>query len=221
MKKWTLLDQASTPDGGTLGLYEHDGTYVIRINGMELMSTRRHASEEALAERGCQGLQEKTKAKVLIGGLGFGFTLKAALKLLRADALITVAELLPQVVQWNKDPRWPLADEALRDARVKLVTKDVMSVLTGERGGFDALLLDIDNGNSALTDQGNSHLYAEVGLQTAKAALRPGGAVAYWSASQAPQFAKQMERAGFKVEIHKTRAHTTSGGWNWIFLGRA
>jgi spermidine synthase len=220
MKKWTLLDQAATPDGGTISLHEHDGRYVIRVNGAELMSTRQHASEERLAELACEPLRAKRVPRVLIGGLGFGYTLKAALAVLPPDAKVVVAELMEAVITWNRNPAYPLAAAALADPRVRVVNQDVGELILRDGSGFDAIILDVDNGPAAMTTSGNKRLYQEEGLMRLQAALRPDGIVAFWSATEDPRFEKLMSKAGFAVDVQKARAHPTSGAWHSLFLGR-
>ena len=208
------------PDGKALSLHERDGRYTIRVDGLELMSTHQHSSEEKLAELACAALKPKRGARILIGGLGFGFTLKAALSFVSSDAKIVVAEIVAAVIDWNRNPAYPLAAKAIADRRVKIVQRDVAEILLQPEGGFDAILLDVDNGPAALSTKGNRHLYEPSGLLRAKSALRPGGCVAFWSASADPAFAKLMSGAGFTVEVQRTRAHPTSGGWHTLFLGR-
>lgn len=219
MKKTTLVDKATTPDGQVMGLYEQDGHYTIRVAGYDLMSTRRHASEERLAELGCAGLAENTKAHVLIGGLGFGYTLRATLALVHPQAKVTVAELMPEIVQWNQNPAYPLAADVLKDRRVRIVQKDVGLVLANSKAQFDSILLDVDNGPAALSTERNRRLYQKNGLAEVLKALRPGGRVAFWSAAEDPRFAKRMEDTGFAVKTHRARAHTTSGSFHTLFLG--
>ena len=146
MKPYERLGEARTPNGTVLALYRHDGAYLLRADGIELMSTRRHLSEDRLADVACEPLGERAGARVLIGGLGLGFTLRAALTHLRADAEVVVAELVPEVIAWNADPRWELSAEAMRDPRVRVVHDDVIDVLRANAGGFDAIMLDTDNG---------------------------------------------------------------------------
>ena len=204
MKKWNLIDTALTPDGKIVSLHEHDGTRTIRVDGADLMSTRRHGSEEKLAELACANLRGVRGSRVLIGGLGFGFTLRAALDALPKDATIIVAEILTAVVAWNPP---------INDQRAVVRNQDVAEVIRDPGTGFDAIILDVDNGPAPLTTESNAHLYSYQGLQEARAALRPNGCLAIWSAKPDPKFAKLMTRAGFKVDIHRARAHT-------IFLGR-
>ena len=220
MKKWTTVDRALTPDGKTISLEEHDGSYAIRVDGVPLMSTRQHASEEKLAELACAHLKGVRDARVLIGGLGFGFTLKAALAAMAADASIVVAELLGPVIGWNRNPAYGLAAEWLADSRVIILQQDVGDVIRGARGGFDSIILDVDNGPAALSTGGNERLYDSVGLRHARAALRPGGCLAVWSVAPDRAFQKLMANAGFHVEVQRSRSHGSSGRWHTLFLGR-
>jgi spermidine synthase len=220
MKKWTTVDTAPMPDGTTMSLIEHDGDWFVRVDGGELMSTRRHASEEKLAELACARLANKRGARVLIGGLGFGFTLKAALAALPSDASVTMAEIQPAVVAWNRNPLYPLAAEALKDPRVQVLEKDVVQVIRELPDTFDAILLDVDNGPAALSTSGNRDLYSFEGLRRAHAALRPGGCAAFWSAAPDAAFEKLLARADFQVEVHRCRALPRSGSWHTLFIGR-
>src|SRR5215203_3819252 len=146
MKRYERLGEARTPNGTQLTLYRHDGAYLIRADGVELMSTRRHLSEDRLAEVACAPIRNVPRARVLIGGLGLGFTLRAALLQLGEDAEIVVAELLAEVIEWNRDPEYGLSDEAMGDPRVSVVHDDVMNVLRASPGAFNAIMLDTDNG---------------------------------------------------------------------------
>ena len=129
MKPYERLGEARTPNGTVIALYRHDGAYLIRADGVELMSTRRHLSEDRLAEVACAPIRDRRNARVLIGGLGLGFTLRAALAALQGDAEVVVAELVPEVIAWNADPRYDLSAEAMRDPRVRVVNDDVLAVL--------------------------------------------------------------------------------------------
>lgn len=220
MKKTVVLEQATTPDGSTLSLHEHDGNYMIRVDGRELMSTRHSNSEEQLGQVACAPLRERTKAKVLIGGLGLGFTLRAALKNLGPDAEVVVAELMPAVVAWNKNPAYKLAADALKDKRTRLQIADVYDVIAKSRARFDAIMLDADNGTTAMMTDGNDRLYRQDGLLLVQAALRQGGRVVYWSAQAEPIFAKAMGRSGFRVEQMKVRAHANGGGQHTLLIGK-
>jgi spermidine synthase len=219
MKPTRLLGRAATPDGTTITLHDHDGTLSIRAGGIELMSTRQHHSEERLAELACAGLGDRSRAMVLIGGLGLGFTLRETLRHVAADATVVVAELVPEVIAWNREPSYRLASDVIDDQRVKILTADVADVLADSRGRFDAIMLDVDNGPRGLTAVANDRLYVTRGLGAARAALRPGGRLAVWSAGEDAQFVARMEKAGFAVEVFKARTHPTSGSWNSIFVG--
>lgn len=184
------------------------------------MSTRRHHSEEMLAKVVCEPLADVPGARVLVGGLGFGFTLRAALHSLPADAAVLVVELLDAVIRWNTNPDYALAGDALADPRVTLRRDDVASVLSASPGRFDAIMLDVDNGADPLTAERNARLYRDAGIRRAVAALRPGGRIAYWSADRAPALETAMGRAGLDVSVTRARAHDTSGPWHFIYVGR-
>ena len=218
MKKTVRLHETTAPDGTVIALYTHDGSYMIRVGGVELMSTRRHNSEDKLAELVCAPLQARRGARVLIGGLGLGFTLKAALRFLASDAEVVVAEILNDIIEWNSNPEYDLAGSALRDERVDLRHADVADVLRQSPGQFDGIMLDVDNGTDSITTAGNAHLYRTVGVGLAVSALRPGGRLAYWSAQDDPHFGDTLRDFGLSVEVVKARAHTTSGAWHSIFV---
>lgn len=220
MKKFERLDEATAPDGTVLMLCRHDGAYFIRVDGLELMSTRRHHSEDRLAELVCEPLRGTADARVLIGGLGLGFTLRAALRTVGDDAAVVVVELLESVIRWNENPDYDLSAATLRDPRVTLLHDDVANVLVASPGGFDAIMLDVDNGTDALTNAHNSRLYRGDGIRIAAAALRPGGRLAYWSANADPAFADALRRAGLHVETNAVRAHPTAGTRHFIYVAR-
>jgi spermidine synthase len=219
MKPTRLLERATTPDGVAVTLHEHDGVLSIRVGGIELMSMRQHHSEERLAQLACAGLRDRLRATVLIGGLGLGFTLRETLSQLGPDATVVVAELLPAVIEWNRNPAYGLAADVIDDPRVELIEADVADVLGESRGRFDAIMLDVDNGASGLTAAANDELYVATGLGAARAALKPRGRLAVWSAVDDPRFARRMEEAGFDVEVVKARTHPTANSWNAIFVG--
>ena len=220
MKQWTTLDRAPTPDGKTISLHEHDGSYAIRVDGVPLMSTRQHTSEEKLAELACAHVRGMRRARVLIGGLGFGFTLRAALRAVGADATVVVAEMLGAVIAWNRNPAFPLASDALADPRVTVVQQDVVDAIREAREGFDSIILDVDNGPAALSTGGNGRLYGSAGLKNAHAALRGAGCLAIWSVAPDAAFQKLMARSGFTVETRRSRSHGSSGRWHTLWLGR-
>jgi len=219
MKPTRLLDRSATPDGTPITLHEHDGAISIRVGGVELMSTRQHHSEERLAELACAGLRERRRATVLIGGLGLGFTLRETLRHVASDAIVVVAELVPAVIAWNRDPVHRLAADVIDDPRVEIITGDVADVLAESRGRFDCVMLDVDNGASGLTAAANDALYVATGLGAVRAALKPRGRLAVWSAGDDRRFVARMEEAGFEVEVVKARTHPTGGSWNSIFIG--
>lgn len=220
MKPTERLGEAVAPDGTVLTLLRHDGAYSIRVAGVELMSTRRHHSEDRLAELVCAPLAGVAGARVLIGGLGLGFTLRAALQHLPADAHVVVAELLDEVIAWNRNPEWPLGGDALADPRVELWHADVAELLRAGRGTYDGVMLDVDNGAEAMTTAANAHLYARAGIRLAADALRRGGRVAYWSAGDDHAFEAALRRARLVVDVERARAHASSGLAHTIFVAR-
>ncbi len=220
MKPTVRLGAARTPDGTELVLYGHDGAYLIRADGVELMSTRRHLSEDRLAEAACASLGGVAQARVLIGGLGLGFTLRAALRFLASDAQVVVAELVPEVIAWNADPAYDLSSEAMSDPRVQIVQDDVVNVLRSHRAFFDAIMLDTDNGPAGMLMSESARLYDSRGVATTVAALRPGGTVAYWSVDNDPAFERALRGAGLEVETLRVRAHDTTGPMHTIYLAR-
>ncbi len=222
MKKATVLEQVTTPDGSTQALVERDGHYMIWVNGRELMSTRHAFSEEQLGVVGCQPLGKLPRARVLIGGLGLGFTLRAALENLRSDAQVVVAELMPPVVEWNRNPAYPLASAALADPRTQVVLGDVAALIAKSVARFDAILLDADNETTSMNTAGNSSLYRAAGLARITAALKPAGTVVYWSVGEDPQLVKRLTTSGFVVESRRVRKHpmAKSGGYHVLIVAR-
>jgi spermidine synthase len=220
VKKWTLLEQVTTPDGSRLSLAEHDGTYAIRVNGRELMSSRHSFSEEQLGVVACQPLRSVKGARVLIGGLGLGFTLRAALSQLARDARVVVAELLPAVVTWNQNPAYPLSSQALADPRTEVVIGDVARVIEQSEARFDALMLDADNQTTSMNTAGNTRLYQTSGLAAVHRALKDGGVAVYWSAGEEPAFVDRFGKSGFDVEVQRVRRHPSSKASHFLVLGR-
>lgn len=218
MKPLIRLGDATTPRGTTLSLYEHDGDYLIRADGVELMSTRRHLSEDRLAEVACAGLRTQTGARVLIGGLGLGFTLREALRHVAGDAQVVVAELVREVIEWNANPLYALSADAMRDARVEVVHDDVVNVLRHNPNSFDAIMLDTDNGPEGMLMSENARLYAAKGIALTMAALRPGGRIVYWSVGDDPRFAGMLQGARLTVETLRERAHATSGPMHTLYV---
>ena len=222
MKPWVLLDSTPVPGkGGELRLYQRGDEFSIKIMGRgELMNSRDHSSEDALAELTCARLQNKLSPRLLIGGLGMGYTLAAALQHTGEQAQIVVAELLPAVVAWNRGPLAICAGQPLQDQRVVIHEGDVARVINAELQAFDAIMLDVDNGPEGLTRQENNWLYSIEGLNAAYVALRPEGILAVWSAGSDQAFFQRMQKVGFAVEEVKIRAHGSKGARYVIWFAR-
>jgi spermidine synthase len=218
MKPLERLGEARTPNGTVIALYRHDGAYLIRADGVELMSTRRHLSEDRLAEVACAPLRDVANARVLIGGLGLGFTLRAALRLLRPDAQVVVAELVPEVIAWNQNPEYDLSAEAMRDPRVRIIRDDVSAVLAASPGAFDGIMLDTDNGPDGMLMSENAPLYSARGIASTVAALKPGGSIVYWSVGDDPSFVGALGRARLSVTTLRVRAHDTTGPMHTLYV---
>lgn len=206
-----LIDTADVPGGDPLRLFRRGGDFMIVLDRNELMNSRMSGSEEALAEMTIDRLRISAP-HLLIGGYGMGFTLRAALARLDGDARVTVAELVPKIIDWAKGPMAELAAGCLDDRRVEVVIDDVGAVIGRGRGGYDAILLDVDNGPDGLTRPGNDGLYSDRGLAAAKAALRPGGILAVWSAAPDARFARRLRDAGFAVEEVGVKARSNGKG---------
>jgi spermidine synthase len=221
VKPWQLLGESRTPDGTLLSLTRRDTELVILADGRILMSSRMHGSEEAMAEMALHHVRASTGASVLVGGLGMGYTLRAALDRLPADATVVVAELVPAVVEWNRGPLGPLAAHPLQDPRVEIESGDVIGTLRTSTARFDAVLLDVDNGPDAFTESSNASLYNDRGIASIRAALKPGGVVAVWSAWEDRRFEQRLKWAGFNVDVQRVRARLKKGGpRHTIFVGR-
>lgn len=210
MLPWETLDRTTVPGGSELTLHRRGDEYVIRVDGRDLMGSRQHGSERSLAELGCAGLSERAPS-VLIGGLGMGFTLRAALDAVPSSARVEVAELVPAVVAWNRGVLAPLAGAPLADPRVRVVEGDVATLIGRNRASYDAILLDVDNGPDALTSPSNARLYGAAGLSRAYTALRPGGALGVWSVADDPRFTARLTRARFQVRLERPLARHNSG----------
>ncbi len=220
MKPRTDVGRDRTPDGKEILLYERDGMYTIRVDGLELMSSRAHGSEEALARLALAEV-DAARPRVLVGGLGMGYTLRAVLDSLPTAGRVTVVELLPAVVRWNRDHLGHLAGWPLEDPRVTLIEDDVARVMADADQSFDAILLDVDNGPAALTDRRNQALYSRRGLEKARRALRRRGVLAVWSASPESAFERALARARFDMRTEAVRARPGSKGpRHTVFLAR-
>ncbi|GAC1559662.1 MAG: spermidine synthase [Polyangiales bacterium] len=219
MKPWETLAEATSSDGERLVLQRRDTEHVLRVGGQVLMSSRARESERALATLATADLRARGVAdpRVLLGGLGLGFTLRALLDDLAPAATVTVAELSASIVDWNRTLVAALSGAALDDRRVHVVTGDVSSCYRAERARFDAIVLDVDNGPSALSRRGNRALYDTASLRAAAAALRPDGLYVVWSAGGDDAFADRMRRAGMTVAVHALRSH---GARHVLFVGR-
>jgi spermidine synthase len=221
MIPWELLGEARTPEGTHMTLTRRGSEYMILADGKDLMSSRMKGSEEELARVGCEHARKLESPCVLVGGLGMGFTLRATLDVLPADATVVVAELMPSVVEWNRGPLGPLAKHPLSDRRTKVELGDVGVLLRAARERFDAILLDVDNGPAAFTQEFNAGLYDNAGLLMIRAALRPGGVLAVWSAWDDRKFEHRMRHHGFELETLHVRARLQKGGpRHTIFVGR-
>ncbi len=219
MKPLRAVERVNTPDGRELVLWERDGGYQIRIDGLELMSSRAHGSEEVLAELGLAGL-DSGRPQVLVGGLGFGYTLRAALDALPKRARVFLVEFFPEIVEWNRGPLGHLAGRPLEDRRVRVEVADVRKWLGRNSRPFQAILLDVDNGPEAFTLESNSALYSDRGIALLRRALVPGGSLAVWSAHPEPSFVRRLGKAGFRVETKSVPARRTRGPGHTLFLAR-
>ena len=221
MIPWKEIDRAKVPGiEGEVTLHARDREFSIRTAGTELMNSRIHGSEEALAELACSRLNPKSPWQILIGGLGMGYTLGAALEQSSSDTRILVSELIPAVVGWNRDHLGHLAGRPLDDPRVRVEEEDVVKTIAKRKSAWDAILLDVDNGPAGLTRESNDRLYGKSGLKACFCALRPGGVLAVWSSAVDEAFTRQMKRAGFKTEIVSVRARKSGkGSKHTIWLG--
>lgn len=221
MIPWLHLDTATMPGGGgDLKLMQRGQEFSIMAGPIELMNSRLSGSEEALASLCAGRVGARSKARVLVGGLGMGFTLRAALRDFGADAQIVVAELVPEVVAWARGPVRAVHGDSLDEARVTVRVGDVAEAIA--QGPWDAILLDVDNGPEGLTRRANDDLYGDAGLRAAKQALAPGGVFAVWSSGPHKAFSQRIRRCGLKVEEVTVRANKgRSGARHVIWLGTA
>ncbi|HWF13982.1 MAG TPA: hypothetical protein VG272_09635 [Candidatus Acidoferrales bacterium] len=220
MKPLEILGETLAPDGTILRLARRDTEYIILANGRSLMSSRMHGSEEALAMLACARLRKMEEPCVLIGGLGMGFTLRATLDLLPPDAAVVVAEMVADVVEWNRGPLGALAGYPMKDKRVRIEIGDVAATLKVSNGKFDAVMLDVDNGPTAFTSSANSWLYGDRGIAAARLALKKNGMLAVWSARDDRKFEQRLRYGRFIVQVENVRARLKKGGpRHTIFLG--
>lgn len=221
-KRLTRMASARIPGGGgEIRLFSEGEHFSIKLaGGGDLMSTRTHGSEDALARIACAAIAGRPEPRVLIGGLGMGFTLAAALVQLGPDASVVVAEIVPEVVDWNRGILGAHAEYPLRDARVDVRVADIAELLRGSAKAYDAIVLDVDNGPGGLTLKDNDWLYSIAGLGTAHGALRTGGVLAVWSAHPDPAFTTRLRHAGFEVHEQVVRAHANKGARHRVWLAR-
>lgn len=220
MQPRELISTAQIPGGEELRLFRRGGDYMIVLGGNELMSSRQSGSEEALALMTIERLRDAKTAHLLIGGYGMGFTLRAALGALGPEARVDVAELVPEIIDWARGPMQHLTAGCLDDPRVRIIIGDVADAISAAR--YDAILLDVDNGPDGLTRAENDRLYSSRGLTAAKAALKPGGVLAIWSAWPDAAFTRRLKHAGFNVEESQVRARANGkGARHVIWFARA
>lgn len=216
MKPYVKLAESKMPDGTTYSLHQHDGKIFLKYNGFDLMSTALTYSEQMLADVGCSALLADSPTrpahpKVLIGGLGLGFTLKRTLELIGSPATVDVAELMPPLIEWNRTHLVEHNGPLLEDPRTSIIQGDLFDIVSGKKpGSYDALLLDIDNTPDDLITAGNSRLYTPAFLQTLRKLITPEGCVAYWLSEPAPKFKKLLSKAGFSVDEHAAKDHKNS-----------
>jgi spermidine synthase len=221
MRHWTLLGEAPIPGAEqSLSLYQGKDDFFIKISsgGGELMNSRKHGSEDALGALPCRRSRNRESARVLIGGLGMGFTLAAALEEVGPGAEVTVAELIPEVVDWNRGPLGERSGFPLDDPRTRVHIGDVAKLLRRKRGCYDVIALDVDNGPEGLTQSSNDWLYSTPGIAAAQEALAPNGVLAYWSAGPDQAFHDRLRRCGFMVEEVAVHAHGNKGARHTIWL---
>jgi len=208
MKPHIKLAEAKTPDGGTLSLFEHDGAYSISLNGQEVMHSKASTSEEWLGQLGVERLKSGEASRVLVGGLGLGFTLQTALKFSDPETIVEVAELIPEVVEWNRAFMVSLNGSLLQDPRVEIRENDVARLIRKAKPGtYNAIMLDVDNGPVPMLAKNNFSLYSNTGLRAIRAALKPRGRVVFWSAGPEPQFEPRLGRLGFKAKAVPAKVH--------------
>jgi spermidine synthase len=217
MQAWETVATARIADGSEFVLARHGDEWVVRVESRILMGNRLHDSEVALAEESISRADDPQR--VLVGGLGMGYTLRAVLESVDSDASVTVAELVPELVAWNREHLGALNDHPLDDPRVEVVVGDVFDLIKGSPGTFDVILLDVDNGPIALAQAKNQRLYSEYGVRFCRAALRPGGVLGVWSANPNARYEQRMRRHGLDVEVLRVHARVGSRARHILFLG--
>jgi spermidine synthase len=215
-----FIDEARTPAGELIRLTRESGRLVVRVDGVLLMSSAAHHSEDLMATIGCEGLRARPGARVLVGGLGLGYTLRAALDAVGPDATVVISELLQAVVTWNRGPVAHLAERPLDDPRVRVELGDLVDYMRSRPAPFDALLLDVDCGPDSFTSKGNGRLYDRDGLALLRASLRPGGVLVVWSGYECPPFVQALRRAGFESSAVSARERPGRGARHTLYVGR-
>ena len=223
MKPLVKLATATIPNnGGELTLFRREDEFSIRLSGVrgELMNSRVYNSEQELATLGCAHIKHKNNAEVLVGGLGMGYTLAAALASVTANSRVTVAELIPEIVEWNQGPLGECAGKPLADSRSHVRLGDIAELIKLQQPHFDAILLDVDNGPEGITQNNNNWLYSASGLSALYNSLRPAGMLAVWSASADEKFTALLKKSGFSVTAPTVRARPGKGSRHTIFLAK-
>lgn len=217
-----LIDEIQTPDGSSLKLTARGDWFEVSLNGISLMSSREHSSEELMAALALQDRPDGGEPRVLVGGLGMGFTLRALLNRLGPRGQAVVVELFPAVIAWNRGPLGHLADHPLQDPRTEVRTGDFLDFLNSNSNthSFDAILVDIDNGPESFTTATNASLYTSAGLHSLHRTLKPGGTLVVWSAFQSPSFLKQLRRAGFDASTVAARSREHGGSHHTLFVAK-
>jgi spermidine synthase len=220
MRHWDQLDTAPIPGSDkTLMLFKDKDDFHIKISGgIELMNTRQHGSEDALGYLPCQALKNPEAPQILIGGLGMGFTLASVLAHVGSQAVVDVAELIPEVVEWNLGPLGAISEYPLNDIRTRVHITDVGKILRARKACYDVIALDVDNGPDGLTTTSNDWLYTAAGIHCVRTALKPKGIVSYWSAVTDPKFNKLLKSCNLRVEEKQVYAHGKNGARHTIWL---
>ena len=221
MIPWILLGTAATSrNGAELRLYQRDNEFSIKADSQELMNSQVHGSEDVLAKRACEKIANHPEVRVLVGGLGLGYTLRAALNELKPGASVVVSEIVPEVLEWNQKFLGHLADHPLNDDRVTVQLTDVAEMIKSGQGDYNAIMLDVDNGPQAMFQEGNDWIYTNRGLESTFDALRPKGVLSIWSTDPDPAFTRRLIRVGFKVEEVKARVRSgrKGGGHYYVWV---
>ncbi len=219
MKPTVKIASTRTQDGGLMELYQHDREFIIRVNGQDLMLSRQHESELELARLGCSDLVNRRDQRVLIGGLGMGYTLRQTLDMMNPKGVVVMGELMSAVVDWNREFLGELNDHPLRDERVDLRVGDIVPLIAAAKNEFDAILLDVDNGPNAMTDLGNSRLYGPEGIKACRRALRRKGCLAIWSAEASKEFEHVLMTCDLHVRRYRVPAYKgakSQGRFVWV-----